>query len=54
MPQMSPLWWLLLFTIFSITLIMFTILNYFMIINSPSSSQDSSSSLQFKSLPWLW
>nr|YP_009349938.1 ATP synthase F0 subunit 8 [Kuwayamaea chinensis]AQM40112.1 ATP synthase F0 subunit 8 [Kuwayamaea chinensis] len=53
MPQMSPLWWLMMFIIFSITLILFTILNYFMIINLPTSSHESSS-LQFKSMNWLW
>nr|QWQ55588.1 ATP synthase F0 subunit 8 [Elimaea berezovskii] len=54
MPQMSPLWWLLLFLVFSFTLIMVTLLNYFVIINTPVISKDSSSPLQAKSLYWMW
>nr|ADB20197.1 ATP synthase F0 subunit 8 [Elimaea cheni] len=55
MPQMSPLWWLLLFITFSFTLIMFFLLNYFMIIKTPFTSlKHTSKNLPFKSLTWMW
>nr|YP_009647933.1 ATP synthase F0 subunit 8 [Isophya major]QBZ37734.1 ATP synthase F0 subunit 8 [Isophya major] len=55
MPQMSPLWWLLLFFIFSTSLIIFSLLNYFMIVNQPSNkNEDISSSLAYQSFNWKW
>nr|YP_010462986.1 ATP synthase F0 subunit 8 [Epeorus psi]UUJ36917.1 ATP synthase F0 subunit 8 [Epeorus psi] len=50
MPQMAPLSWLLLFIIFSSTLILFSIMNYFMMIPSSPSSTSS----QFKTQPFNW
>nr|YP_010837725.1 ATP synthase F0 subunit 8 [Poecilimon cretensis]WGF19460.1 ATP synthase F0 subunit 8 [Poecilimon cretensis] len=55
MPQMSPLWWLLLFFIFSISLIFFSLINYFMIINEPSTSDEKSSFwLSHHPFNWKW
>nr|QWQ55628.1 ATP synthase F0 subunit 8 [Ocellarnaca sp.] len=52
MPQMAPISWLMLFFIFSSTLILFAIINYFYLIPTPpSSSQTSPTSISF---PWKW
>nr|YP_008080657.1 ATP synthase F0 subunit 8 [Mecopoda niponensis]AFK15634.1 ATPase subunit 8 [Mecopoda niponensis] len=52
MPQMSPLSWLLLFLMFSFSLMIFTWLNYFIINTQPSNPQPmlltSSSPLNWK------
>nr|UER99270.1 ATP synthase F0 subunit 8 [Ephemera serica] len=53
MPQMAPLSWLTLFIMFSITLIVFNMLNYYSFETSPpSSSQTSSTST--KAFNWQW
>nr|YP_009647920.1 ATP synthase F0 subunit 8 [Poecilimon luschani]QBZ37721.1 ATP synthase F0 subunit 8 [Poecilimon luschani] len=55
MPQMSPLWWLLLFFVFSASLILFSLINYFMIINEPATLDDDSPNwLKHHSLNWKW
>nr|QZZ23831.1 ATP synthase F0 subunit 8 [Afronurus sp. 'drepanophyllus'] len=50
MPQMAPLSWLTLFIVFSLTLILFGIVNYFLI--SPNAPDSTSS--QFKTQPFDW
>nr|YP_010446949.1 ATP synthase F0 subunit 8 [Chyliza bambusae]UTM10314.1 ATP synthase F0 subunit 8 [Chyliza bambusae] len=52
MPQMSPINWLSLFILFSLTFMLFNMMNYFLII--PSSSQSKTSSKSTKSLVWKW
>nr|AIW65052.1 ATP synthase F0 subunit 8 [Epeorus sp. MT-2014] len=52
MPQMAPLSWLLLFIVFSSTLILFSIMNYFMMV--PSAPQSSSSQFQTQAFNWKW
>nr|QOL00728.1 ATP synthase F0 subunit 8 [Ruspolia lineosa] len=53
MPQMAPMSWLILFTLFSFSLILFTMLNYpFMLQSNPS--QNSPTSLTLPSLNWKW
>nr|AQM39905.1 ATP synthase F0 subunit 8 [Deflorita sp. ZJZ-2017] len=54
MPQMSPLWWFLLFLIFSSTLITFNLMNYFIILPQPLMEDPSKSSLPHSSLVWKW
>nr|QXT45763.1 ATP synthase F0 subunit 8 [Leucrocuta aphrodite] len=52
MPQMAPLSWLTLFIVFSMTLILFGILNYFLI--SPSAPEGSSTEVKTQSFNWKW
>nr|UFZ13089.1 ATP synthase F0 subunit 8 [Protohermes sinuolatus] len=52
MPQMAPINWLLLFIMFSITLILFNILNYYIIM--PNSPETSSKNFKLNSLNWKW
>nr|YP_009261956.1 ATP synthase F0 subunit 8 [Tipula cockerelliana]AMN09072.1 ATP synthase F0 subunit 8 [Tipula cockerelliana] len=53
MPQMAPINWLLLFIIFSITLIIFNTLNYFSFL--PSNPQKSQTEKKNNSpLNWKW
>nr|YP_009368822.1 ATP synthase F0 subunit 8 [Phaneroptera gracilis]APD14865.1 ATP synthase F0 subunit 8 [Ducetia sp. NS-2016]ARN59023.1 ATP synthase F0 subunit 8 [Phaneroptera gracilis] len=54
MPQMSPLWWLLLFVTFSITLIMFTLINFFIAINMPQMSETNQQTTSTPTLTWKW
>nr|YP_009171477.1 ATP synthase F0 subunit 8 [Stenopelmatus fuscus]AJW76307.1 ATP synthase F0 subunit 8 [Stenopelmatus fuscus] len=54
MPQMAPISWLVLFIIFSATLILFTIMNYFMIMPKTSYQEDMENKLIIKSLNWKW
>nr|QHD46552.1 ATP synthase F0 subunit 8 [Geron pallipilosus] len=53
MPQMAPMSWLTLFLIFSISLILFNMVNYFSFINL---TEKKPLSLKFmkKSLEWKW
>nr|YP_009349756.1 ATP synthase F0 subunit 8 [Decma fissa]AQM39788.1 ATP synthase F0 subunit 8 [Decma fissa] len=53
MPQMAPMSWLFLFSMFSIALILFTIINYFFTIYQPISSSEETS-LPKISLNWKW
>nr|QHN56407.1 ATP synthase F0 subunit 8 [Megaselia spiracularis] len=53
MPQMAPISWLFLFLIFSITFILFNILNYYIFLY-PSSSENQISKKSLKSLNWKW
>nr|YP_010692934.1 ATP synthase F0 subunit 8 [Anastrepha ornata]WCB98050.1 ATP synthase F0 subunit 8 [Anastrepha ornata] len=53
MPQMAPIGWLSLFIIFSITFMLFSMMNYYSVIpQSPKSDSISKSSTQ--PLNWKW
>nr|YP_003433944.1 ATP synthase F0 subunit 8 [Siphlonurus immanis] len=53
MPQMAPLSWLTLFIMFSMTLILFNIINYYSFeFSPPGSSQTTTTSTQ--ALNWQW
>uniref|UniRef100_A0AAU7YTI8 ATP synthase complex subunit 8 n=1 Tax=Rhaphidophora duxiu TaxID=3229864 RepID=A0AAU7YTI8_9ORTH len=52
MPQMAPISWLILFTIFSLTLMMFCISNYFII--TPNTPESKEKSIMSHSLNWKW
>nr|UEX92144.1 ATP synthase F0 subunit 8 [Acidiella didymera] len=53
MPQMAPMGWLNLFIIFSITFILFSMMNYYMTLyKSPQSK--TIYKLSMKSLNWKW
>nr|YP_010462908.1 ATP synthase F0 subunit 8 [Epeorus gibbus]UUJ36761.1 ATP synthase F0 subunit 8 [Epeorus gibbus] len=52
MPQMAPLSWLLLFLVFSSTLILFNIVNYFLA--TPPTPLHSSSLYQTHAFNWKW
>nr|QWQ55615.1 ATP synthase F0 subunit 8 [Ruidocollaris sinensis] len=54
MPQMSPLWWFPLFFLFSIILISFSSLNYFININQPSKMKSSFLLTKIHPLYWQW
>nr|YP_009175528.1 ATP synthase F0 subunit 8 [Ruidocollaris obscura]ALG66393.1 ATP synthase F0 subunit 8 [Ruidocollaris obscura] len=53
MPQMSPLWWFPLFFFFSITLILFSLFNYFININQ-SNTEYTSPLIKPQFLNWQW
>nr|YP_009628227.1 ATP synthase F0 subunit 8 [Isonychia kiangsinensis]QBO27427.1 ATP synthase F0 subunit 8 [Isonychia kiangsinensis] len=52
MPQMAPLSWLSLFIVFSLTLILFNALNYFLY--SPEVPSSSLTGFKTTPLPWKW
>nr|YP_010616035.1 ATP synthase F0 subunit 8 [Dolichopus galeatus]WAU47309.1 ATP synthase F0 subunit 8 [Dolichopus galeatus] len=53
MPQMAPLSWLSLYAVFSITLILFCVVNYYIFV--PLAPQKSKSEkLSSNSLNWKW
>nr|ASY98653.1 ATP synthase F0 subunit 8 [Otomantis sp. JZ-2017]WRO45276.1 ATP synthase F0 subunit 8 [Otomantis scutigera] len=52
MPQMMPLNWLMLFSFFTILLILFNVMNYYSFLNKTSSF--SSSKTFIKPLLWKW
>nr|UFZ12920.1 ATP synthase F0 subunit 8 [Protohermes basimaculatus] len=52
MPQMAPINWLLLFILFSLILILFNIMNYYITI--PNHPKTSSKSFKFIPLNWKW
>nr|QUO98728.1 ATP synthase F0 subunit 8 [Pseudolimnophila brunneinota] len=54
MPQMAPLKWLSLFIIFSITLIMFNVLNYFSVIPNLKKNKSNMTFINNKSMNWKW
>nr|WKU83956.1 ATP synthase F0 subunit 8 [Hypselosyrphus sp.] len=51
MPQMAPMNWLMLFLIFSFTLIIFNMLNYF---NYSPTNQIKFLNFKIKTLNWKW
>nr|QLY89717.1 ATP synthase F0 subunit 8 [Xylophagus ater] len=53
MPQMAPISWLSLFIIFSMTFLLFSMMNYYSFL--PSSPQnEEKKSHKFNSFPWKW
>nr|UFZ12868.1 ATP synthase F0 subunit 8 [Corydalus sp. 1 YLJ-2021a] len=52
MPQMAPINWLLLFFLFSMILILFNIMNYFII--TPSSPELTLKNFKKNNLNWKW
>nr|UQJ75251.1 ATP synthase F0 subunit 8 [Paraneotermes simplicicornis] len=52
MPQMMPLSWLTLFIMFSMTLMMFTVMNYYNHI--PKTESASKKMIKTKSMDWKW
>nr|YP_010397528.1 ATP synthase F0 subunit 8 [Boreoheptagyia alulasetosa]UQJ73437.1 ATP synthase F0 subunit 8 [Boreoheptagyia alulasetosa] len=54
MPQMAPISWLILFILFSLTLIMFNILNYYCALPKTLNTSEKSSSFNTSSLNWKW
>nr|AIW06167.1 ATP synthase F0 subunit 8 [Potamanthus sp. MT-2014] len=54
MPQMAPLSWLLLFVVFSFTLILFNMLNYFIYQVSAPAAPDASSAISTSPFNWPW
>nr|QTT60870.1 ATP synthase F0 subunit 8 [Potthastia sp. XL1561] len=54
MPQMAPISWLILFLFFSITLILFNILNYYCFSYKNVLSSENKNSLNLQSLNWKW
>ncbi|YP_010419960.1 ATP synthase F0 subunit 8 (mitochondrion) [Anopheles nili] len=53
MPQMAPINWLILFVMFSITLVIFNILNYFAFFYTPLKTSQSLN-IKFNKLNWKW
>nr|UQJ73645.1 ATP synthase F0 subunit 8 [Pseudodiamesa sp. 2XL] len=54
MPQMAPISWLVLFLVFSITLILFNILNYYCVLPKSISSEEKKAGVFSNSLNWKW
>nr|YP_010397554.1 ATP synthase F0 subunit 8 [Boreoheptagyia kurobebrevis]UQJ73463.1 ATP synthase F0 subunit 8 [Boreoheptagyia kurobebrevis] len=55
MPQMAPISWLVLFLLFSLTLILFNILNYYCVLpKTLGINEKKNSSKIFSSLNWKW
>nr|YP_010263723.1 ATP synthase F0 subunit 8 [Oyamia seminigra]UIX54778.1 ATP synthase F0 subunit 8 [Oyamia seminigra] len=53
MPQMAPISWLMLFIVFSCTLLMFNFMNYFSFLpNRPSQQQQTQ--ISQTALKWKW
>nr|AQM39892.1 ATP synthase F0 subunit 8 [Diestramima sp. ZJZ-2017] len=52
MPQMAPISWLFLFIMFSVSLIMFCSINYF--ISTPNTPSSSDENISKNSLNWKW
>uniref|UniRef100_A0AAU7BAE5 ATP synthase complex subunit 8 n=1 Tax=Parvotettix domesticus TaxID=3073458 RepID=A0AAU7BAE5_9ORTH len=53
MPQMAPMNWLIMFLVFSVTMILFSLINYFMMkVLNPSKSQNNNN--KSKSMNWTW
>nr|QLY90282.1 ATP synthase F0 subunit 8 [Pherbellia dubia] len=53
MPQMAPIGWLSLFIIFSITFILFSMMNYYSSIPS-SPKLLTEKTISFNSMNWKW
>nr|QOV03282.1 ATP synthase F0 subunit 8 [Suillia bicolor] len=53
MPQMAPIGWLSLFIIFSITFMLFNVMNYYSVLPVTPQSQ-SKKNIQYKSMSWKW
>nr|YP_010401673.1 ATP synthase F0 subunit 8 [Symphoromyia crassicornis]UQU69096.1 ATP synthase F0 subunit 8 [Symphoromyia crassicornis] len=53
MPQMAPISWLILFIIFSMSFILFNMMNYFSFL-PPSPKSSDSMKVSSKSMNWKW
>nr|QUM11267.1 ATP synthase F0 subunit 8 [Nysius cymoides] len=51
MPQMSPMWWEILFILFNLTLIMMNIMIYWL--KTPTSESESTT-IKKTSMNWKW
>nr|YP_010191935.1 ATP synthase F0 subunit 8 [Tanypus punctipennis]QZM06604.1 ATP synthase F0 subunit 8 [Tanypus punctipennis] len=56
MPQMAPISWLILFMVFSMTLVLFNILNYYSFLpKTPTTSDEKTkNNIKLNSLNWKW
>nr|YP_010147613.1 ATP synthase F0 subunit 8 [Epiphragma mediale]QQV67799.1 ATP synthase F0 subunit 8 [Epiphragma mediale] len=54
MPQMAPIKWLSLFIVFSITLIIFNLMNYFSFNLKFYNKKTSKNQISTKILNWKW
>nr|YP_010335515.1 ATP synthase F0 subunit 8 [Hexagenia rigida]UNH92446.1 ATP synthase F0 subunit 8 [Hexagenia rigida] len=54
MPQMAPISWLTLFLVFSLTLILFGILNYYLFTPNSPSSLNEKTQIKTNPLNWPW
>nr|AMP43823.1 ATP synthase F0 subunit 8 [Xylomya moiwana] len=53
MPQMAPISWLILFLIFSVTFLMFNVMNYFSFL-PPSPLNNKKNTYLNNSMNWKW
>nr|QKD74989.1 ATP synthase F0 subunit 8 [Suillia sp. HeleYD1] len=53
MPQMAPIGWLSLFIIFSITFVLFNVMNYYSVLPTAPKSQNVQKTSS-KSMSWKW
>nr|UJG45179.1 ATP synthase F0 subunit 8 [Dolichopus brevipennis] len=53
MPQMAPLSWLSLYVVFSITLILFCMVNYYIFV-PPAPQKSKSETLAKETFNWKW
>nr|YP_010397502.1 ATP synthase F0 subunit 8 [Pagastia tianmumontana]UQJ73372.1 ATP synthase F0 subunit 8 [Pagastia tianmumontana] len=54
MPQMAPISWLILFIVFTITLILFNILNYYCVLPKNLMTSEKKSQINTNPLNWKW
>uniref|UniRef100_A0AAU7YTX6 ATP synthase complex subunit 8 n=1 Tax=Conchapelopia togamaculosa TaxID=3154050 RepID=A0AAU7YTX6_9DIPT len=54
MPQMAPISWLILFIVFTITLILFNIFNYYSMLPKTPESLQQNNNFTSNSLNWKW
>nr|QLY89633.1 ATP synthase F0 subunit 8 [Fannia sociella] len=54
MPQMAPIGWLSLFIIFSITFVIFNMMNYYSFISNMPKSNLTSKNYLTNSFNWKW
>nr|YP_009351290.1 ATP synthase F0 subunit 8 [Macrotermes gilvus]AQP29126.1 ATP synthase F0 subunit 8 [Macrotermes gilvus]AQP30195.1 ATP synthase F0 subunit 8 [Macrotermes gilvus] len=52
MPQMMPMEWMMLYTMFLISFLLFNIMNYFN--QSPSTKQEIKSNITSNKMNWKW
>nr|YP_010265773.1 ATP synthase F0 subunit 8 [Coquillettidia nigricans]UIS24527.1 ATP synthase subunit 8 [Coquillettidia nigricans] len=54
MPQMAPISWLIMFIIFSITMVIFNIKNYYCFFYNSSKIMNSNITYKTKIMNWQW
>nr|YP_009937130.1 ATP synthase F0 subunit 8 [Subclytia rotundiventris]QNT26366.1 ATP synthase F0 subunit 8 [Subclytia rotundiventris] len=54
MPQMAPIGWLSLFILFSITFLIFNMMNYYLFMNLMPKSKLIKKSKYINSINWKW